>query len=116
MMTTFAEFVESRPAVIKQGEDVLTHTENLATLLIHRGPEGYDFIIETGRKYHKIVEVTDGGNRSVHCFIDKKSGDVYKAESWARPAKHVRFCLLDDYSRETLFEKCDWAGSYLYLR
>ena len=59
MMTTFAEFVESRPAAIKQGEDVLTHTENLAALLIHRGPEGYDFIIETGRKYHKIVMVTD---------------------------------------------------------
>ena len=116
IMTSFSDFVESRPAVLKQGEDVQTHTENYATLLTSKGPEGYQFIIESGRKYHKVIMVTEGGNRSVHCFVDKKNGDVYKAESWKRPAKHVRYNLLDEYSRESLFDECEWAGSHLYLR
>lgn len=29
-------------------------------------------------------------SRSVHCFIDKESGDVFKAAGWKAPAKHAR--------------------------
>ena len=65
-----------------------------------------------GRKYIKINQ-TDGG---VHCFIDKNTGDVFKAASWRKPAPHVRYNLLERESREMCFNRADWAGGYLYLR
>jgi len=75
----------------------------------------YKYEIETGRKYHKII-MDANGSRSVHAFIDKKNGDVFKPASFKAPAKHVRFnlCIMSD--REWLMENADWAGSYLYMR
>jgi len=54
-------------------------------------------------------------SRSVHAFVDKKTGEVYKPASFKAPAKIVRFnlCLIKD--REWLLENADWAGEYLYL-
>jgi hypothetical protein len=56
------------------------------------------------------------GSRSVHCFIDKKTGEVYKSASWKAPAKGVRYDLRIIEQREWLLENADWAGSYLYAR
>ena len=52
---------------------------------------------------------------SIHAFIDRQSGSVYKPASWKAPAKHVRYNLLDDVSYETCLHNADWAGSYLYM-
>ena len=76
----------------------------------------YQFVIESGRKYHKIVMITEGGARSVHAFVDKKTGEVYKSASWKSPAKGVRYNLLMIPSREECLMRADWSGSYLYLR
>lgn len=75
----------------------------------------YNFYPETGRKYHKII-MDANGSRSVHCFIDKKTGEVYKSASWQSPAKGVRFDLRLIKDREWLLENADWAGGYLYKR
>tara|TARA_Y100000401_G_scaffold89336_1_gene74863 strand:+ start:359 stop:802 length:444 start_codon:yes stop_codon:yes gene_type:complete len=75
----------------------------------------YDFYIEEGgRKYYKIVMNT-GNQLSVHAFVDKKTGEVYKPASFKSPAKHVRYNLLIIQSREECFERADWAGGYLYM-
>ena len=76
----------------------------------------YKFYIESGRKYHKIIMETESGSRSVHAFVDKKTGELYKAASFKAPAKHVRFNLLLIKDREWLLENADWAGGYLYMR
>ena len=76
----------------------------------------YTFSIESGRKYHKIVMETESQSRSVHAFVDKKTGEVYKAASFKAPAKHVRFNLLLIKDREWLLEHADWAGGYLYKK
>ena len=80
----------------------------------------YKFVIETGRKYHKIIMEIPNENRdpsrSVHAFVDKKTGEVYKAASYKAPAKIVRYNLLSIESREECFERADWAGGYLYIR
>ena len=80
----------------------------------------YKFVIESGRKYHKIIMEVPNDNRppsrSVHAFVDKKTGEVYKAASFKAPAKHVRFNLLVIKEREWLLEHADWAGGYLYKR
>ena len=76
----------------------------------------YKFYIESGRKYHKIIMETDSGSRSVHAFVDKKTGEVYKPASFKAPAKIVRYNLLNIASRDLCFANADWAGSYLYIR
>lgn len=69
-----------------------------------------------GRKYHKIFMCINGKRDSIHAFIDKKTGDVFKPASVKAPAKHARYNLLSIASREECFARADWAGGYLYLR
>jgi len=77
----------------------------------------YSFALDSsGRRYHKIFMYRNGKRDSIHCFIDKKTGSVYKPASIKSPAKHERYNLNIIQSREECLEKADWAGSYLYLR
>ena len=90
------------------------HAEQIEKL--KQGISPINFTVDTGRKYHKIV-FTDGGvSRSVHAFIDKKTGEVYKSASWKAPAKGVRYDLRNIKQREWLLENADWSGGYLYSR
>ena len=75
-----------------------------------------DYQVETGKKYHKVILVNGGGSRSVHCFIDKNTGEVYKSATWKSPAKGVRYDLRLIKDREYLLENADWSGGYLYAR
>ena len=75
-----------------------------------------DYVIETGKKYHKVIFVDGGGSRSVHCFIDKQTGQMYKSASWKAPAKGVRYDLRVITDREYVLANCDWSGGYLYAR
>ena len=80
----------------------------------HPYGRNYSYALISGRKYHKVMQCVDGQTESVHCFIDKKTGEVYKAASIKAPAKGVRFNLLIIQEREFVLENCDWAGGYLY--
>ena len=86
----------------------------------------YWYKIKTGKKFYKIVQMefdtfqnrNEYREGSVHAFVDKKTGQVYKPASWQAPAKHVRYDLRIIREREFLFNSnnTDWAGGYLYLR
>ncbi|WAX23031.1 hypothetical protein [Synechococcus phage S-M1] len=121
LMPTFTEFKEAKPAKDEQVANVLRYSEILCEALVqhfqssHPNSDPYKFYIESGRKYHKLIMETNGNSRSVHAFVDKNSGAVYKAASWKAPAKGIRFNLLDDNSREECFARCDWSGGYLYM-
>jgi len=122
LMPTFQEFKETKPAKDEQVANVLRYSEMLCEALLqdykgrhNGGTSDYKFYIESGRKYHKLIMETNGNSRSVHAFVDKNSGAVYKSASWKAPAKGIRFNLLDDNSREECFARCDWAGGYLYM-
>ena len=78
------------------------------------GKDVYKFSIVTGRKYHKVVQTCCDGSKSVHAFVDKNTGELYKAASWKAPAKDVRFDIRIIEQREFVLENCDWAGGYLY--
>jgi hypothetical protein len=82
---------------------------------LKQGTCDYEFYPETGRKYHKIV-MNANGSRSVHCFIDKQTGSVFKSASWKAPAKGERCNLLIITEREWAFKNADWAGGWLYRR
>jgi len=80
----------------------------------HPNGRNYSYALVSGRKYHKVMQCVDGQTESVHAFIDKKTGEVYKPASVKAPAKGVRFNLLIIEEREFVLENCDWAGGYLY--
>jgi hypothetical protein len=124
--TSFADYVATQDARNTIQLNVHKYTLMLCDALeldfktSHPNSDPYKFYIESGRKYHKIIMETDGGanrlgsSRSVHAFVDKKTGEVYKAASFKSPAKGVRFDLRIIEQREWLLEHADWAGGYLY--
>ena len=87
------------------------------------------FKVYTGKRYYKILqqefETWEGStyyqqyrDGSVHCFVDKETGDVYKPASWSAPAKHIRFTFQNvDHLKFLLNpDNVGWAGGYLYIR
>ena len=84
------------------------------------------FEIREGKKYYKVVQVeydtfqnrNEYRDSSVHSFVDKNTGDVFKPASWKAPAKHVRFTFQKPEHIRFLLTpmNVDWAGGYLYLR
>ena len=87
------------------------------------------FKVYTGKRYYKIVqqefETWEGSRNygkyadgSVHFFVDKETGDVYKPASWSAPAKHIRFSFQNVEDLKFLLnpDNVGWAGGYLYLR
>lgn len=99
---------------VERGESVDYHQQRIDEL--RNGILPLDYVIETGKKYHKVIMIDGGSSRSVHCFIDKKTGEVYKSASWRGPAKGVRFDLRLIKDREWIYENADWAGGWLYKR
>ena len=121
MTTEFADFVATQDARNQIQLNVRKYTLMLCDALLmdfnRRGHTlEYKFYIESGRKYHKIVMETETQSKSVHAFVDTKTGEVFKPSSYKSPAKIVRYNLLNIASREECFERADWAGSYLYIR
>ena len=87
------------------------------------------FKVKTGKKYYKIVQQEyetwekskyygQYRDSSVHSFVDKETGEVYKPAGWAKPAKHVRFDMRDVKQLKFLLDpkNVGWAGGYLYMR
>ena len=59
----------------------------------------YTFALDSsGRRYHKVFMYRDGQRDSIHAFIDKKTGDVFKPAGWSAPAKHVRGSIFSSKS------------------
>ena len=94
-------------------ELMLHHAQQIEKL--EKGICDYDFTFESGKKYHKLI-MNANGSRSVHAFVDKKTGEVYKSASWKSPAKGVRYDLRLIEQREWLMQNADWCGGYLYAR
>ena len=70
------------------------------------------YILSTrGRKFLKVIEIRNGREGAVYCFIKKDDGGIYKADSWKAPAKGERANINDKSSYEG---KADFAGGWLY--
>jgi len=84
------------------------------------------FKVKTGKRYYKIVQMefdtfqnrNEYREGSVHAFVDRNTGEVFKPASWAAPAKHVRYDMRIIRERNFLHDPSNvtWAGGYLYMR
>ena len=127
MTATFADYAAQQDARNTIQLNVRKWTLMLCDALVdnfksrnHGKVGGYDaptykFYPEEGRKYFKII-MDAHGSRSVHAFVDKKTGEVYKSASFKSPAKGVRYDMRIIEQREWLLQHADWAGGYLYVR
>jgi hypothetical protein len=72
---------------------------------------GDTFSAMPGRKYDRIVRVSEGSTqRMAFAFIDA-NGNVYKSAGWQGPAKGVRYTNV----KSALID-ADRFGSFLYAR
>jgi hypothetical protein len=113
------ELYEENPAITFYSGSGEYHQSKIDKL--KNGECNYSFVIESGRKYHKIIMVIDNGPgrhvaRSCYAFVDKNTGSVLKSASWKAPAKSERCNLLIIKEREWALENADWAGGWLYKR
>ena len=117
MTATLAEFAAQQDARNTNQLNVTKWSLVLCDTLTERAPTDYTFQLDSsGRKYHKIFMYINGKRDSIHAFIDKKTGEVYKPASIKSPAKGVRYDLRIIEQREWLLENADWAGGYLYAK
>ena len=93
-------------------------TANLMWFKVYSGKRYYKIVQQEFETWEKSAYYGQYRDGSVHAFVDKQTGQVYKPASWQAPAKHVRYDLRIIKEREFLFNSNNtgWAGGYLYLR
>ena len=105
-----------RSYAAEQLKEIEDGTANLMRFRIQEGKKYYKIIQEEYDTFQNRNEYRDG---SVHSFVDKNNGNVYKPASWKAPhTKHVRFTFQKPEDIRKLLDPkfVDWAGGYLYLR
>ena len=63
---------------------------------------------EAGSKYVKIVSISGGGSRSVHCFVEKANGNILRAASWKAPARN--FIRGNVFDQSSYINRVRWTG------
>ena len=93
-------------------------TANLMWFKVYSGKRYYKIVQQEFETWEKSKYYGQYRDSSVHCFVDKETGDVYKPASWSAPAKHIRFTFQNvDHLKFLLNpDNVGWAGGYLYLR
>ena len=84
-----------------------------------------------GRKYIKVKYFTtrvetdyetleetllEDKNGSIHCFVEKTTGDIYKPAGWKAPYTKGNNCVRGNIYDASSFEKTDMYGGWLYAR
>jgi hypothetical protein len=117
MTTTFADYAAQQEAKNTIYLNIVKYGMMLCDALQQNAPDNYFYELDSsGRKYHKIWMHIGDRRDSIHAFIDKKTGSVFKPASVKAPAKGERYNLCIIEQREWLFENATWHGSYLYAR
>ena len=93
-------------------------TANLMWFKVYSGKRYYKIVQQEFETWEKSRYYGQYRDSSVHCFVDKETGDVYKPASWSAPAKHIRFSFQNVEDLKFLLnpDNVGWAGGYLYIR
>ena len=63
------------------------------------------------------VKTLVGGERgSIHCFVEKSTGDIYKPAGWKTPYTKGNNCVRVNIYDSSCFEKTDLHGGWLYAK
>ena len=93
--------------------------------------ESVTFRADGGVKYIKVkyfqtnietnhetgVKTLVGGDKgSIHCFVEKTTGDIYKPAGWKTPYTKGNNCVRGNIYDSSTFEKTDLHGGWLYAK
>lgn len=67
----------------------------------------YQVEFDEGKKYVKVVMVS-WGSRSVHSFVEKATGLVWRAKSWKAPARN--FPRANIFDQGSYVNRISWTG------
>ncbi len=84
----------------------LTDWAESEDIVLNEDKFGIEF--EFGSKYVKIVEISSGGHRSVHSFVEKSDGNIWRAASWKAPARN--FPRGNVYITSSYEKRVQWTG------
>ena len=57
-----------------------------------------------------------GENGSIHCFVEKSTGDIYKPAGWKSPYLKGNNAVRGNIYDASTFQKTDMHGGWLYAR
>ena len=83
--------------------------------LYARGDYMQVVVLKPGKKYDRVVNVNANEPKkpeSVHAFIGRETGDIYKAAGYNKPAKGARASIFD----LNTYKHADAHGGWLYKR
>ena len=64
-----------------------------------------------------ITKTIVGGERgSIHCFVERTTGDIYKPATWRAPFTKGKNCIRGNIYDTSTFQKTDLHGGWLYAR
>ena len=117
-MRSYERYISTGDSAEYYGERLLEILNDKANLRRYRYTEGKKYFKVVAEEFDTFQDRNEWRDTTVHAFVDKVTGEVYKPAGWAKPAKHVRFDFRRDRDREFLhdYRNVGWAGGYLYLR
>ena len=89
------------------------------------------FGVDGGRKYIKVKSfqtnintnhetgektLVGGDNGSIHCFVERTTGDIFKPAGWKTPYTKGNNAVRGNIYDSSTFEKTDLHGGWLYAR
>jgi len=75
------------------------------------------FQVNVETNHETGVKTLVGGDRgSIHCFVEKTTGDIYKPAGWKTPYTKGMNCVRGNIYDMSSFEKTDLHGGWLYAR
>ena len=66
---------------------------------------------ETGKK--TLLKDTNG---SIHCFVERTTGDIFKPAGWRAPYTKGNNCVRGNIFDTSSFQKTDMHGGWLYAK
>ena len=117
-MRSYERYITKGESAEYYGERLLEILKGKANLRRYRYSEGKKYFKVIAEEFDEFQGRNKWRDTTVHAFVDKVTGEVYKPAGWKAPAKHVRFNLSNDLDRFKLHDSTfvGWAGGYLYLR
>ena len=78
--------------------------------------------VNKGRRFDKVVSNSSNGgdmmtsSRSVHCFVEKETGHIFKPAGWNAPQLKTHTPVRGSIYEIDSYKNADPHGGWLYLR
>ena len=94
-------------ALIAYKDVIIADYEKRLACVDEDGNLRFGIEFEEGSKYVKVVSLS-WSSRSVHSFVEKATGDIWRAASWKSPARN--FARGNVFKLDSYLNRTSWTG------